>query len=76
MKHFLYGFIATLLALIILDPEPEKTAESRITLLASIAASESVKLFVVRALFVVEVYRVAKQRKMPTKEKKPATRRK
>ena len=33
MKHFLYGFIATLLALIILDPEPENkavTAESRI----------------------------------------------
>ena len=33
MKHFLYGFIATLLALIILDTEPENkavTAESRI----------------------------------------------
>ena len=30
MKHFLYRFIATLLALIILDPEPKETAESRI----------------------------------------------
>ena len=40
-----------------------------ITLLASIAASESVKLFVVGALLAVEVYRVAKQRKTSNKEK-------
>ncbi len=42
-----------------------------ITLLASIAASESVKLFVVGALLAVEVYRVAKQHKTSSKEKKP-----
>ncbi len=47
-----------------------------ITLLASIAESESVKLFVVEVLLAVEIYRVAKQRKTPTKEKKSATRRK
>lgn len=41
-----------------------------ITLLASIVASESVKLFVVGALLAVEVYRVAKQRKSTSKEKK------
>ena len=41
-----------------------------ITLLASIAASESVKLFVVGALLAVEVYRVAKQSKTSSKEKK------
>ena len=45
-----------------------------ITLLASIAASESVKLFVVGALLAIEVYHVAKQRKSPSKEKKPMTR--
>ena len=42
-----------------------------ITLLASIAASESVKLFVVGALLAVEVYRVTKQHKTSSKEKKP-----
>lgn len=42
-----------------------------ITLLASIASSESVKLFVVGALLAIEVYRVAKQRKSSSKEKKP-----
>ena len=47
-----------------------------ITLLASIAASESVKLFVVGALLAVEVYYAAKQRKSPPKDKKPTTRRK
>lgn len=26
MKHFLYGFIATLIALIIIDPEPKNKA--------------------------------------------------
>ena len=41
-----------------------------ITLLASISASESVKLFVVGALLAVEVYCAAKQRKTSSKEKK------
>ena len=47
-----------------------------ITLLASIAASEGVKLFVVGALLAIEVYHVAKKHKTPTKEKKPVTRKK
>ncbi len=42
-----------------------------ITLLASIATSESVKLFVVGALLAVEVYRVAKQRKTSRKRRNP-----
>ena len=47
-----------------------------ITLLASIAASEGVKLFVVGSLLAIEVYYVAKQRKAQPKEKKTTTHKK
>ena len=45
-----------------------------ITLLSSVVAVESVKLFAAGALLAVEVYHVAKQGKTPTKDKKPTRR--